>query len=127
MGRAQSTEAHINEALRLSPRDTLTFLWILYVGIAKGQLNADTEAAIWLRRSLEANRNYPPAHFYLAAILALLGSLDEARAAAKAGLALNPGFTVRRFRAGAASDDPKFLAWRERIHDGMRMAGVPEG
>jgi TolB-like protein/class 3 adenylate cyclase/Tfp pilus assembly protein PilF len=90
MGRGQETEAHINEALRLSPRDTLAFLRMLYVGIAKGQLNADTEAAVWLRRSIEANRNYPPAHFYLAATLALLGSLDEARAAAKAGLALNP-------------------------------------
>jgi tetratricopeptide (TPR) repeat protein len=126
MGRGQETEAHINEALRLSPRDSLAFLWMLYVGIAKGQLNAYKEAAVWLRRSIEANRNYPTAHFCLAATLALLGSLDEARAAAKAGLALNPSFTVRRFRAGAASDDAKYLAGRERIVEGMRIAGVPE-
>jgi tetratricopeptide (TPR) repeat protein len=126
IGRAEETEAHINEALRLSPRDSLAFLWMVYVGVAKGQLNAYAEAAVWLRRSIEANRNYPTAHFCLAAALALLGSLDEARAAAKAGLALNPSFTVRRFRARAASDDAKYLAGRERIAEGMRIAGVPE-
>ena len=69
------------------------------VGVAKLQLGADAEAVAWLRRSIEANRNFPLAHFYLAAALALLGALDEARAAAKAGLALDPSFTIRRFRA----------------------------
>jgi TolB-like protein/Tfp pilus assembly protein PilF len=127
LGRGQETEAHINEALRLSPRDTLVFIWMVYVGIAKGQLNAYADAAEWLRRSIEANRNYPTAHFCLAGTLALLGSLDEARATAKAGLALNPSFTLRRFRAGAASDNAKYLAGRERLIEGMRLAGVPEG
>jgi hypothetical protein len=51
---------------------------------------------------------------------------DEARAAAKAGLAPKPSFTVRRFHAGAASDNAKYLAGRERIVEGMRIAGVPE-
>jgi hypothetical protein len=59
--------------------------------------------------------------------LALLGSLDEARAAAQAGLALDPSFTLRRFRDGAATDNPIYLAARERTYEGMRMAGVPEG
>jgi hypothetical protein len=63
----------------------------------------------------------------LAAALALLGSLDEARAAARAGLALDPSFTILRFRHGASSDNPTYLAARERIYEGMRMAGVPEG
>jgi tetratricopeptide (TPR) repeat protein len=97
------------------------------VGFAKVQLNADAEAVTWFRRSLEANRNHPIAHFGLAAVLALLGSLDQARAAAKAGLALDPSFTIRRFRLGAASDNPTHLAGRERIYEGMRLAGVPEG
>ena len=77
MGRAAKTEAHINEALRLSPRDIFAPRWFLAVGMAKLQLNADAEALCWLRRSIEANRNYPLTHFALAATLALLGSLDE--------------------------------------------------
>ncbi|MBR0691619.1 adenylate/guanylate cyclase domain-containing protein [Bradyrhizobium lablabi] len=127
LGRGTETEAHVNEALRLSPRDISAFRWLQMVGFAKVQLNADAEAVAWFRRSLEANRNYPITHFGLAAVLALLGSLDEARAAAKAGLALDPSFTIRRFRLGAASDNPTHLAGRERIYEGMRLAGVPEG
>jgi tetratricopeptide (TPR) repeat protein len=99
----------------------------MFLGLAKLQLTEDAEAVSWFRRSIEANRNYPLAHFYLAAALTLLGSLDEARAAARAGLALDPSFTIRRFRDGASSDNPTYLAARERIYQGLRMAGVPEG
>jgi TolB-like protein len=127
LGRGEETEAHILETLRLSPRDTFAFRWMMFVGIAKIQVKADSEALAWLRRSIEANRNFPLAHFHLAVALAQLGLLDEARATAQAGLRLEPGFTIRRFRAGAAaSDNPRFLAGRERFYEGMRMAGVPE-
>jgi hypothetical protein len=52
---------------------------------------------------------------------------DKARAEVQAGLALNPGFNLRRLRAGAASDNPVFLKRRERIIEHMRKARVPEG
>jgi tetratricopeptide (TPR) repeat protein len=127
MGRAGETEAHILEALRLSPRDALAHQWLDFVGTAKMHLGADAEAAGWLRRSIEANRNYPPAHFALAAALGRLGVLDEARSAVKAGLALDPDFTIRRFCFGSSSDNPTYLAGRQRICEGLRLAGVPEG
>jgi tetratricopeptide (TPR) repeat protein len=128
LGRGAETEAHINEALRLSPRDTQLPRWFVWVGTAKVALSADTEAVAWLRRGLEANRNYSVAHFHLAAVLARLGEVDEARSAVQAGLALDPGFNIRRFRASNAwSDDPAYLAGRERQCEGMRLAGVPEG
>jgi hypothetical protein len=64
----------------------------------------------------------------LAAALAQLDRLDEARSAVKAGLAHNPAFTISRFRASrtAWSDDPTYLAQLEPIFDGLRKAGVPE-
>jgi TolB-like protein/class 3 adenylate cyclase len=127
IGRALETEAHIHEALRLSPRDIFAFRWMMFVGFAKSQLNADVEAVAWFRRGIELNRNYPIAHFYLAASLALLGALDEAQTAAQAGLSLDPSFTINRFRVGTSSDNPVYLAGRARIYDGMRKAGVPEG
>ena len=127
LGRSEETEAHIHEALRLSPRDNNAYRWSMFVGLAKLALGADVEAVAWLRRSIEANRNHPVPHFFLAAALALLGSLDEARAAAQAGLVLNPTFTLRRFRSSAKSNNPAYLAGRERVYEGMRMAGVPEG
>jgi tetratricopeptide (TPR) repeat protein len=126
MGRAAETEGHIFEALRLSPRNTSAYRWMYLVGLAKWQLGADAEAVAWLRRSIKANRNYSAAHFVLAAALSLGGALDEARTATMAGLALNPSFTVRRFRALAkASDNPTYLACRDRLCTGMRRAQVP--
>ena len=125
IGRGAEAEAHIQDAFRLSPRDTGAFRWMHYAGLAKLVLGADAEAVAWLRRSLEANRNYPLAHFHLAAALALLGSLEEARDAVRAGLALHPTLTIRRMR-GRMSDDPTFRAGSKRILEGMRMAGVPE-
>jgi TolB-like protein len=127
LGRAAETEHHINEAFRLSPRDILAYRWMVAVGLAKVQLNADTEAVVWLRRGLDANRNFSAAHFHLAAALARLGELDQARAAVQAGLALDPSFTIRRLRARAWSDNPIFLAGSDRGIEGMRLAGVPEG
>jgi TolB-like protein/class 3 adenylate cyclase/tetratricopeptide (TPR) repeat protein len=127
MGRGAETEAHINEAFRLSPRDIFAFHWLMVVGLAKLHLEADAEAVDWFRRSIETNRNHPLTHFAHAAALALRGSLDQARAAAKAGLALDPSFTIRRFRGSASGDNPTYLTKRERILQGMRMAGIPEG
>jgi TolB-like protein len=127
LGRGAETEAHVHEALRLSPRDTGAFRWIMLVGIAKAQVDAYEEAVVWLRRSIDANRNMPYTHFHLAAALALLGRMDEARAAAQAGLTLDPAFTIRRFQRQLSSDNPTYLAKRERVYEGMRMAGVPEG
>ncbi|WP_426615341.1 winged helix-turn-helix domain-containing tetratricopeptide repeat protein [Bradyrhizobium sp. McL0616] len=127
LGRSEETEAHIYEALRLSPRDNNAYRWFMFAGLAKLFLGADLEAAAWMRRSIEANRNHPVPHYYLAAALALLGSLREARAAAQAAVVLNPTFTLRRYRARVASDHPAYLAGRERACEGMRIAGVPEG
>jgi TolB-like protein/class 3 adenylate cyclase len=125
--RAEETEAHVQEALRLSPRDRLAFLWFFYVAAAKSQLDAHEEALVWCRRSIEANRNYPSAHFLLGAILERLGRKDEARASIETALALAPSFTIRRFKAGMPSDHPSFAAWYQRDLDALRAAGVPEG
>jgi TolB-like protein len=127
LGRAEETEGHIQEAFRLSPRDTFAYRWMMVMGIAKFWLGADAEAVAWLRRSIEANRNFPFTHFFLAAVLASLGALDEARAAVQAGLSLDAGFTIRRYREGAPRIDPSYLARRERVCEGMRLAGLPEG
>jgi TolB-like protein/Flp pilus assembly protein TadD len=127
IGRNEETEAYVCEALRLSPRDTHAFLWLSFVGIAKLWLGTDAEAVSWLRRSIDANRTYPLAHFYLAAALAHLGNLGEASAAARAGLELHPSFTISRYRASAACDHPAYLAGRERTYEGLRLAGLPEG
>jgi tetratricopeptide (TPR) repeat protein len=126
-GHAEETEANVNEALRLSPRDTFAHILVFYIGVAKMFLGADEEAVTWYHRAIQLKRDYWIVHFNLAATLAELGRLDEAPAEARVDLALEPKFTLRRYRAGAASDNPVFLKRREQIIEGMRNAGVPEG
>jgi tetratricopeptide (TPR) repeat protein len=96
-------------------------------GFAKLLLGSDEEAVTLYRRSIEMNRNHPNAYFSLAAALAHLNQLDQARSAIEAGLTLNPAFTLRRFRALASSDNPTYLAQRERVVEGLHRAGLPDG
>ena len=127
-GRAEEAEAHIGEALRLSPRDSSAYAWLTEAGIAKNHLGDCEQAVLRCRRAIEANRNYPEAHFHLAVALARLGLLDEASSAVKAGLALNPAFTVSRARINwtAMSDDPTHPVQLAPIFEGLRRAGLPE-
>ena len=126
IGRAEETETHVAEALRLSPRDTMAYIWMTNAGLAKLHLGGWEQAVAWFRRAIEANRNNPHPQFLLAAALAQLGRLDEAHSAVEVGLALNPTFTISRARATWMSDNPTCVAQMERHLEGMRMAGVPE-
>ena len=129
LGRGEEAEGHIQEALRLSPRDMRAFLWFMIVGMAKLMSNSDLEALDWLRRSVEANPNFALSHFHLAGALAMMGDVKEARSSAEAGLALDPSFTIRRYDVSNLflSDNPVWLARRERFYKGMRAADLPEG
>jgi TolB-like protein/class 3 adenylate cyclase/Flp pilus assembly protein TadD len=127
IGRAEETEAHIAEALRLSPRDTLIYVWMTTAGAAKLHLGSYEQTVAWCRRAIEPNP-YARAYIALAAALAQLGRIDEAQSAVEAGLALNPTYTISRARAlwTAMSDNPTYLAELERMLEGLRKAGVPE-
>ncbi len=126
MGRGEETEAHVQEALRLSPRDPFAMSWAATIGLAKLYLGSDGEAVGWFRRSIEMFCNAPNAYFYLAAALAHLGRSQEAEAAVARGLAVNPAYSIERFRESSFGDEPRFLRQRERVYEGLRMAGVPE-
>jgi tetratricopeptide (TPR) repeat protein len=126
IGRAEETEADVNEALRISPRDSMKHLWFNHAGFAISLLGQYERALPWLAKSIEENKFVWSPHFIRAACLAQLGRIDQARADVKAGLAFDPKFTIGRFSADLESDDPTFLAQRERLIDGMRLAGVPE-
>jgi TolB-like protein/class 3 adenylate cyclase len=122
----EAIECHLH-ALRLSPRDPGAHSWMYGIGAAKLHLGEYEDAAKWLSQSVVANPNFSMAHFFLAAALGQLGRIKEARAEAEAGLALNPAFTISRFRDGAESDNPIFLKQRNNVYEGLRKAGLPEG
>jgi TolB-like protein/class 3 adenylate cyclase len=127
VGRAEEAACHIEYALRLSPRDVAVYLWRTFNGSVKVFLARHEEAVGELRRAIEANRNFAVAHLYLAVALAELGRLDEARLEAREGLAIDPTFTLRRYRSDAPSDNPIFMSRRRQIYEIMRSIGIPEG
>ncbi len=124
LDRAEETESHVQEALRLSQRDVWAFVWFAIAGYACDFLRRYEDAVAWQRRSIQANGNYPRSHLHLASALAHLDRIEEARAAARAGLALDPKFTIAWFRGVRFSNSAVHLAWRERLVDGMVKAGV---
>jgi tetratricopeptide (TPR) repeat protein len=97
-----------------------------YAGPANNRLGRWEQAGARCRRAIEANRKYTLPNFELAVALAQLGRLDEARSAVKAGLALNPTFTIARFSEAPVSHFSTYPAVRARIIEALRKAGVPE-
>jgi tetratricopeptide (TPR) repeat protein len=127
LGCSAETEAHVREALRLSPRDPFLPWWMSWVGFSKLALNTYAEAASCFRRSIEANRTYYWAYFGLAATLVRLGGLDEAKSALQQGLALDPDLTLSPLRGNTPNLNPASREQLERFLEGLRVAGMPEG
>ena len=127
LGRARETRAHVAEAMRLSPRDPLLFHWHFFIGVGEFYLGRVAHGIESLRKSVEINPNWGLSQFVLAAALALAGLPAEAAEVRAAAQRLVPNFTIARFRAGAASDNPAYLAQREHLYRGLRLAGIPEG
>jgi hypothetical protein len=63
VGRDEETEAHVLEAMRISPRDSYSSGWMLIVGFAKLSLGRDEEAVAWCSRSIEHAPNNSLSHF----------------------------------------------------------------
>jgi adenylate cyclase len=127
-GQPESAVACADKAVNLSPRDPQRFVLFVIKGAAYLMLGQDDQATEWVRRSLAVNPNYPLALAYLAAALALTGHDTEAHDALARYLSL-PGIrskTVTAFKKRAVSDNPVFMAQRERVYQGLRQAGMPE-
>jgi adenylate cyclase len=117
-----------DKAIRLSPRDPV----LPAIEVQKGEafliLHEDDQAIEWLRRSVAASPESPTALPWLIAALALGGHDSEAREMLARYLALDLARikTVAQFKALDSSDNPRYLALRERFFDGLRRAGMPE-
>jgi len=127
LGRGRETRAHVEEAMRLSPRDPLLFQWHFFMGLADVYLGRVTSGIESLRKTVEINPNWGHSHFMLAGALALAGQLSEAAEVCAVARRLAPHFSIAKFRAEAVSGNPLFLAQRERFYEGLRSAGVPKG
>jgi TolB-like protein len=122
LGDWQTAVAWTERAMRLSPVDPGMAYFTAALGAAHFVGERYEEAAAWVRCAIHDHPGYLVAHRLLAASLAQLGRLEEARAAIPALLAVAPGYTVTAAVAHSAFRSPT----RERYVEGLRRAGLPE-
>jgi len=117
-GRVEEGLDHIRKAFRLNPFPASWY----YLTLGQAQYAArDYEAAVETLRRDETYRT--SSRRFLAASLAQLGRLDEARAEAELFLVGNPRFTTRHWATTEPFRDAATLA---HFVDGYRKAGLPE-
>jgi tetratricopeptide (TPR) repeat protein len=128
LGFGDKTVEYAERAIRLSPPDPYLYVFYAQQGLGHIMLREDALAVSSLRRAVANNPQFPTPFAYLTAALALSGDVAEARAILGQYLALSSTTTrtIADWKAMSYSDDPKYLAFRERIHEGLRKVGMPE-
>jgi tetratricopeptide (TPR) repeat protein len=117
-GRGEEAVACSVKALRLSPHPTSSYLW----GLGQAQYAAGQyEAAVKTLRNEATYRT--GSRRFLAAALAQLSRLEEAREEGRLYLARNPHFRISYWVETQPFRD---LATRDRFVEGYRKAGLPE-
>ena len=122
LGRTEPAIERAQRAIRLSPFNSLNYLAYNAIAIScfvTGNYAASRDAA---RLSVQLNPRFSVCHLFLASALVRLGKKEEAKLAAHRVLALDPGFTIRRFSVLAGFEPAVF----EPLADAWRKLGLPE-
>jgi adenylate cyclase len=114
---------HINDAMRLSPLDPLSFRTRAAVAFAHFVAARYDESSFWAEKSLQEKSNYLPALCDLVASKALAGRDGEAKAAMARLRELAPAMRVSSVKGWLPF---RRLADLARLEDGLRRAGLPE-
>ncbi len=130
LGRPEKCIEYADRAIRLSPRDPLLAAFYGEKAWALLMLQRDDQAIDWERRALAMTPEMSIEQALLASALALTGRQAEAREALQRYLSLkgtaSKTIAVYRARHRALSDSPKWLAYSDRLIEGLRRAGMPE-
>jgi adenylate cyclase len=128
-GRAAETIAEEQTALRLSPRDPARNFFEYDICHAYTHLAQWEKAIEWCQKSIATDAGTWFPYVDLAAANAWLGHDTEAKAAIAGLLKVYPGFTVQTFADIAAriTYNSTFADQIQRIIEGLRKAGLPEG
>lgn len=126
MGDARLAIEPFETAIDLSPWDSRISTFIRNLALAHLHLGRDAEGLAIAERSVHVPKPWPRSYETLAAACAVNGLVEEARAAVEVLVRHWPGYSIARHRAEMMSDRPAFLAQRERLLEGLRVAGLPE-
>jgi TolB-like protein/Flp pilus assembly protein TadD len=121
-GEAEQGLLYFQRALRLNPRDPRLHETLAGVALVSIQLGRDAEAIATARKAIQLRPRSSAAWRMLTAALALNGRLDEARAALRRVLELDPTCSLRTILLRFGHSEKG----RARFFDGLRRAGMPE-
>jgi Flp pilus assembly protein TadD len=114
---------HLDEAIRLSPRDPLLVIWVLCKGWAALLTRRYEEAIEFASHAAEANPEFPDIYAVLAAANGQSGRVDGARAALNQLLRRMPALTTNDKRLNRPFG---CMEHREQFLEGLRKAGMPK-
>lgn len=130
LGRLQDSLQWFEKADQIGPRDPTRWIWLGAMGRVHFFLDEPESAAHFLRLSVDANPQDPRAHALLAAVYALWGRSDDARAELENCLRLQPIMTVHQLFADWSvpleATSTGYRRQHDRLRDGLRIAGMPE-
>ena len=120
LGNFAAARTHLDQALRLSPRDPSAGLWqILYnIGLFGAERYDDVVSGA--DEAIRSNPDFAGLYRQRAAALAKLGRIEEARNDIKQVLRLDPDITIKIMRG------TPFWLDVEPFLDALREAGLPE-
>jgi adenylate cyclase len=123
MSDPETAVEHFERAIRLSPFDPM--LSTFYGGIAMAHFEAKRYASAveWADKAVRIGPKFLPAYRWLAAGLARLDRLEEARAVARRVMAFDPSGTLAKLRRSRSSFNTGLL---DDYLDGLSKAGLPE-
>jgi len=124
IGRGEQAITHTEQALRLSPLDRNLFSYYSSLNLAHYSLGAYEEAVRWGKLSASENPLYSANLRYLAAALAALDRLDEAREVAATLMQREPEFRLETF--SKTLQPFRDVEIRTRYIEHLRRAGLPD-
>jgi adenylate cyclase len=124
VGRAEQATRHAEHALRLSPLDRSLFTFYSSLALAHYANGSYEEAVRWGRMSASENPHYTSNMRYLAAALAAIGALEEARKVAMNLVRQEPDFRLSVYRQTRQPFRDSEISTRYVQH--LREAGLPE-
>ena len=127
LGDPEGAVVHVKQALRLDPRGFNRGNNHAVLGTANLYLGNHDEAIRYLRLSIEEHPTIQPfARWVLAAACALAGRMDDAHAALDEFRSMRPGVGIAQLRREALSTHPRYLELRERVYEGLHLAGMED-
>ena len=128
LGRTDEVQAEIDLGLPLGianrdwPRVSRAYVLAAEAALMRGE---DDRAYEFARKAVSARPSEAVPHVLMAAIDALAGRKELAATEMAAFRELWPEATVAHFDDYYPSNNPTFLAQRQRLYDGLRKAGLP--